>query len=85
MRILVTLALLAGCVSTNDPNATFSAVRAYPMGSDQVMITCVDSPKYCAEQAARSCPTGLDVVSNTANPADHGRMTMIVRCKKVSG
>jgi hypothetical protein len=73
-------ATLAGCAST-DPNATFSAVRVYPMGPDQFMITCVDSPGYCANQAARSCPAGFDVTSNVTNPADYGRMTMTVKCR----
>lgn len=72
--------LLAGCVSTDDPNAPLSAVRVYEMAQDQYMITCVDSPGYCAEQAQRSCPAGFDVDSNTTNPRDFGRMTMIIRC-----
>jgi len=42
------LTILGGCVSTSDPNATLSAVRVYPMGPSQYMITCVDSPGYCA-------------------------------------
>jgi hypothetical protein len=79
-RPLVLCLGIAACVSTDDPNATFSAVRLYPMGSGQYMITCVDSPGYCARQATRSCPSGFDVVSNTTNPADYGRMTMIVKC-----
>ena len=72
---------LFGCVSTNDPNAFFSTVRVYPMGPGQYMITCVDSPGYCANQANRLCPVDLNVVSNTANPWDHGRMTMVVQCR----
>lgn len=79
-KVLLAL-LVAGCVSTDDPNAALSAVRVHPMGGQTLMITCVDSPKYCAEQAVRSCPDGLDVVSNTTNPADYGRMTMIVNCR----
>lgn len=73
-------ASLAACVSASDPNAFLSAVRAHDMGNGQFMITCVDSPRYCAEQAPRSCPGGFDVVSNSSNPADYGRMTMIIRC-----
>lgn len=82
MRIsyLVLPFFILGCVSTDDPDATLSAVRAYEMAGGQVMVTCVDSPRYCAEQATRSCPTGFDVISNTTNPADYGRMTMIIRC-----
>lgn len=71
---------LLGCVSTSDPNAPLSTVRAYDLGAGQHMITCVDSPRYCAEQVRRTCPAGSEVVSNTTNPADHGRMTMIIRC-----
>ena len=45
------------------------------------MVACVDSPAYCAEESARKCPSGFDVTSNTVNPADYGRMTMIIRCR----
>lgn len=30
----------------------------------------------------RLCPAGYDVTSNVTNAADHGRMTMIIRCGK---
>jgi len=72
--------LLAGCVSTDNPDAPLSTVRVEPMGPQQFMISCVDSPRFCAQQAVRSCPNGFDVVSNVTNPADFGRMTMIVKC-----
>jgi hypothetical protein len=78
-KVLIAALMLGGCVSA-DPDAMFSTVRAHPMGPDQFMITCVDSPRYCAEQAPKSCPSGFDVVSNSSNPADHGRMTMIIKC-----
>lgn len=77
---LVTVLLLAGCVSTSDPNALLSTVRVNPMGPGQWMVSCVDSPQYCANQANASCPKGFDVTSNVTNPADYGRMTMIVKC-----
>jgi hypothetical protein len=83
MKLLVGAALLAlaGCVvSNNDPNARFSRVRVSPLGQRQYMVSCVDSPQYCAQEANQLCPAGLDVVSNTTNPADYGRMTMIVKC-----
>jgi len=77
---IFSILFLGGCVSTNDPNAPLSAVRVYPMGPSQYMVTCVDSPGYCAQQANRSCPQGFDVTSNTTNPADYGRMTMTIKC-----
>lgn len=80
--LLVSLLMLAGCVSTNDPNAPFSAVRVTPMGKGQFMISCVDSPDYCAQQATQACPNGFDVTSNVTNPADYGRMTMTIKCTK---
>lgn len=64
-----------------DPTVAFSPVRVAPMGPGQYMISCVDSPGYCAVQANRVCPAAYDVVSNVVNPADYGRMTMIVRCR----
>ncbi len=63
----------AGCVMPS-----VSQVR--PMGPKQFMITCVDSPRFCAEEAVRACPSKFDVISNTTNAADYGRMTMIIRC-----
>lgn len=74
--------VLTGCISSNDPNATFSRVRVSSMGPGQYMISCVDGPGYCANQANRQCgSTGYDVTSNVVNPADFGRMTMIIRCR----
>jgi hypothetical protein len=86
MRALSTMALamialtLAGCISETDPNAFFSTVRVAPMGPGQFMVTCVDSPLYCARMSNKTCPAGYDVVSNTSNSADYGRMTMIIKC-----
>lgn len=78
-RLLAVAALvLSGC--TDDPNAMLSTVRVEALGPDQFMISCVDSPRYCAEQAVKACPGKFDVISNTTNPADYGRMTMIIRC-----
>lgn len=71
--------LLAGCVST-DNKAVFSRVRSNPMGPSQFMVSCVDSPKYCALESNKLCPQGFDVTSNVVNPAEYGRMTMIVKC-----
>lgn len=79
--VLIVATALGGCVSTTDPNASLSAVRLSPMGPGQYMITCVDSPMYCANLANKTCPQGFDVTSNVTNPADHGRMTMIIKCK----
>lgn len=72
--------LLGGCVSTTDPNAFLSTIRSEPMGPGQFMVSCVDSPKYCARESNRLCPSGFDVVSNVANAGDFGRMTMIIKC-----
>jgi hypothetical protein len=74
------VASLCACVSSDDPTATFSRVRVSSMGPSQFMISCIDSPHYCADQSNRSCPTGFDVVSNVTNPGDFGRMTMIIKC-----
>lgn len=30
-------------------------------------------------QREQLCPAGMDVTSNTTNPADYGRMTMIIK------
>jgi len=77
---LTILVMTSSCVSTTDSKAVFSTVRSYPMGPSQFMVTCVDSPKYCAAESNKLCPNGFDVVSNTTNPADYGRMTMIIKC-----
>lgn len=79
MRFAVLLipVLASACA---DPNAFLSPVRVYDAGPGQYMITCVDSPAYCTQQAAIKCPRGFDITSNTINPQDFGRMTMVVRC-----
>ena len=88
MRSLATVSaflmatLLAGCVSTTDSKAYFSTVRSTAMGPGQFMVSCVDSPSYCANESNKLCPNGFDVKSNVTNPADHGRMTMIIKCDK---
>lgn len=80
MRRLAIVLALTGCVGS-DPNAFLSTVRVERLGPDQFMISCVDSPRFCAEQAVKACPGSFDVISNTTNAADYGRMTMIIRCK----
>ena len=74
---LISAASLAGCA---DSDAFFSPVRNYPMGHKQYMVTCVDSPGYCAREANKLCPQGFDVTSNVTNEADYGRMTMTINC-----
>jgi len=71
--------ILVGCVS-NDPNAFLSTVRVSQLGSGQYMVSCVDGMNNCAQEANKLCPAGMDVISNTVNPADYNRMTMIIKC-----
>jgi hypothetical protein len=79
--LLLVAALLSGCVvSSDDPDAQFSRIRVSPMGPSQFMVSCVDSPQLCAEEANRLCPDAYDVISNVTNPAQFGRMTMIIKC-----
>lgn len=79
---IVATFVLAGCVSTSDSDALFSTVRSTAMGPDQYMVSCVDSPGYCAAESNKLCPLGFDVTSNVVNPADYGRMTMVIKCYK---
>jgi hypothetical protein len=79
--LIAVILMLEGCVSNSDPNAMFSSVRVSSMGPGQYMVSCVDSPSYCAREANTLCPTGMDVVSNSSNSADYGRMTMIIKCR----
>lgn len=81
--LLASLLALAGCVSKTDSKAFLSTVRSEPMGPNQYMVACVDSPKYCAQEANKLCPKGFDVTSNVVNEADYGRMTMIIKCAAV--
>lgn len=83
MRLATALLLavsVSGCVSTTDPNAPFSTVRVQQLGTNQYMVSCVDSQAYCAAQANTLC-ADYDVVNFSNNPADFGRMTMIIRCR----
>jgi hypothetical protein len=72
--------LLTSCAVNS--KSFLSPVRSYAMGPSQFMVTCVDSPRYCADESTKLCPSGFDVKSNTVNPSDHGRMTMIIKCSK---
>lgn len=80
MRYLIILPMLvlAGCMS-QDSQALFSTVRSKPMGQSQYMITCVDSPMYCANEANKLCQN-YQVVSNTSDAGNYGRTTMIIKC-----
>jgi hypothetical protein len=82
LAALATSLALAACVniSTTDSKAPLSAVRSSAMGPGQYMVSCVDSPTYCANEANKLCPRGFDVASNVTNAADYGRMTMTIKC-----
>ncbi len=80
MRRLVLVLFLAGCIP-DDPDATFSTTRVYETGPGQFMVTCVDGSKNCAAQIPKICPKGSDVTGMTSNPADYGRVTMMVNCR----
>lgn len=80
--VVIGTALTGACVSSTDSTAILSTVRSYPMGPAQYMVTCVDSPMYCANESNKLCPRGFDVISNATNPADYGRMTMVIKCHK---
>ncbi len=85
MKNIITAIALTASLSAcamDDPNSTFSAVHVQRMGNNGYMISCVDSPAYCADQAGKVCPQGFDVTSNVTNPADFGRMTMTIKCEK---
>ncbi len=73
--------IVAGCVSTSDPNAYLSAVRRIDMGNGQFMISCVDSPGYCANLARDTCPMGFDTTNVTGQAIGNQRMTMVIRCR----
>ena len=74
-------ALRAGCVSTTDPDAQFSAVRRTDMGGGQFMVSCVDSPNYCGNLARQTCPAGFDTSNITGQAIGNQRMTMVIRCR----
>ncbi len=73
--------IAVGCVSTSDPNAPLSAVRRADMGNGQFMISCVDSPGYCANLARDTCPAGFETSGITGQAIGNQRMTMIIRCR----
>lgn len=78
--LLTALLTLCGCISTTDSKAMFSTVRSEPMGPDQYMVSCVNKPRYCAEESNKLCPQGLDVVSTTGSATSHDRLTMVIKC-----
>jgi hypothetical protein len=72
--------LLAACISKSNPNARFSVVRSEPMGSNQYIVSCVDRTVYCAREANRLCPVGMDIVSTTGSAIGNQRLTMVIKC-----
>ena len=44
------------------------------------MVSCVDSPMYCANELNKLRPAGFDVTSNVTNAADYACTTMIIKC-----
>jgi S1-C subfamily serine protease len=81
VAVLLACAAPSGCA---DPDALFSPVRVYPMGTGQYMVTCVDSVGFCTGQSAKLCPAGYHVSSSATNPMDFGRMTMVIQCAAAS-
>lgn len=80
-RVVILSLAVAGCAIPNDPNAPLSTVRVAAMGPGQYAVSCVDGVGNCVRQTNKLCPSGYDVTSNVTNPADYGRMTMIIRCR----
>ena len=95
MRMLVMLGamVIAGC-ATGSPGSDRMAplasvrpssmapppVRSSAMGRNKWMVSCLESPNYCTREATTLCGGAFMVLSNVTDPADYGRMTMVVRC-----
>ena len=77
---LVLIVVLSGCVSRSDPLAPYSLVREVDLIGTQKMIICADDPAVCDEQAARSCPTGYDVLRTDINNPEPWRKSLVIRC-----
>lgn len=74
-------AISSGCI-TNDSSGTFARARSRQTSPTGFIITCVDGQRFCLDEAERVCPGGYDIASNTTNPQDYGRITMIIKCER---
>jgi hypothetical protein len=74
------LLVLAGCATNwNDP-AALERTRVQPLGPNEYLVFCSDSPRFCDEPAKQSCPNGFDVTHRSVDPAAYGRTTLRIKC-----
>ncbi|MEM6579454.1 MAG: hypothetical protein AAF678_13275 [Pseudomonadota bacterium] len=78
--VLISIICLSGCVSRDDPMAIHSLVREVDLIGTQKLIICTKDPAVCDEQAARTCPTGYDVLRTNINDPDPWRKSLVIRC-----
>ena len=71
---------LCGCVSRTDPMATHSLVREVDLIGSQKLVICTKDPAVCDEQAARSCPSGYQVLRTNINDPEPWRKSLVIRC-----
>lgn len=82
MRAVVLLLIvgLAGCASRDNPNAAHSLVREVDLIGGQKLVICSKDPAVCEEQAARTCPTGYNVLRTNLIDPDPSRKSIVIRC-----
>lgn len=78
--VLILIVALSGCASRDDPMAIHSLVREVNLIGTQKLIICTKDASICDEQAARTCPTGYQVLRTNINDPDPWRKSLVIRC-----
>ena len=86
MHNLVKLTIVAAFI-INGPVITAQEVRepdskvqTRQEGPAQFLVTCFESPQYCAEEFKQLCTDGHRVLGYFRNEFDHGQITARIAC-----
>ncbi len=73
--------ILTGLVHANQESTESSSkVRSNQEGPSQFLVTCFESPQFCAEEFKRLCPDGHRVEGYFIDEFDHGQITARISC-----
>jgi len=78
--VLIMIVALSGCANSEDPMAAHSMVREIDLIGTQKLIICTRDASACDEQAARTCPTGYQVLRTNINDPETWRKSLVIRC-----
>jgi thioredoxin-related protein len=66
--------------SAEDDTNQVNNVQTKKEGPSQYLVTCFESPQFCAEEFKRVCPDGHRVEGYFRNEYDHGQINARISC-----